>query len=184
MIPRKYLAGVNANDFDTPGIFGAPHSRSPGSWRIICSYADGKRHKARLFAKLAAGGQREAAGTWDLHHIVEGQHYADVDFSGRLEALYRDELPCVLISKREHTAYNQVLHISETDTLYRDVTLPRAVLACSVKARAEAIAPGDKSALRMRVSNLIRLYSDVYAGDQVLTTIARNVLTDTLTYLR
>jgi hypothetical protein len=115
---------------------------------------------------------------------VEGQHYADVDCSGQLTELYRDKLPCVLISKAEHTAYHQLLHISETDELYRDVSLPRAVLAKSATAFAEARAPGNKLALRTRVSGLIQLYSNAYAGDAVLTTIARNVLSHTLSFLR
>ena len=53
MVNRTYLEGLDADSFDLPGIFGVPHARVPGSWRIICSYTDGKRHKARLFANLA-----------------------------------------------------------------------------------------------------------------------------------
>ncbi|MDQ6611263.1 MAG: hypothetical protein M3Y64_02430 [Gemmatimonadota bacterium] len=184
MIPKKYLAGVDADDFDTPGIFGARHSRKPGSWRIICSYADGKRHKAKIFAKLAAAGQAEAKHSWEFHHIVEGQHYADVDFTGRLAQLYADELPCVLIAKEEHLAYNRVLHISETDELYREHGLPRKLQACSAAAFAEAKVRSNHPRLRLRVSAMLRLYHDLYAGDPVLDTIAKNVLNDTLTGLR
>ena len=72
-------------------------------------------------------GQQEAQKTWEWHHIVEGQHFADVDFTGRLPSLYADELPCVLISKEEHLAYNRVLHVRETDELYRDAGMPPGV---------------------------------------------------------
>src|SRR5215208_6059820 len=124
MVPQRYLLGLDAADGDIRGVYGIRHSRKPGSWRIVCSYADGKRHKTRLFANMAAMGQAEARQTWEWHHIVEGQHFADVDFAGRLAVLYADELPCVLISREEHIAYNRILHIRETDELYRDAGLP------------------------------------------------------------
>ena len=47
-------------------------------------------------------GQPEVRGRWDLHHIVEGQHFADVDFTGSLTRLYKEALPVVLIHKDEH----------------------------------------------------------------------------------
>ena len=184
MIPRKYLNGLKADDFDIPGVFGTPHARVPGSWRIICSYADGKRHKNRLFAKMAAGGQAEARRTWEFHHVVEGQHYADIDFSGRLAVLYLEELPCVLISKEEHTAYNQLLHIRETDELYRDQGLPADLRQRSTAAAAAAGSRVNHPRLRAQVEHLGRLYRDAYAGDPVLLRVARNVLEESLTFLR
>lgn len=183
MVPRRFLAGLDANDFDIPGVFGIPHGRKPGSWRIICSYADGKRHKERLFAQLAGGGQTEARGTWEFHHIVEGQHYADVDFSGRLASLYLEELPCVLISKEEHLAYNRLLHIRETDELYREQGLPTALRERSATAAAAARQRTNHPGLRKQVEALARLYRDAYEGDQVLVTVSRNVLGDVLTFL-
>lgn len=184
MLPRKYLSGLDADDFDIPGVFGIPHARQSGSWRLVCSYADGQRHKARLFANLKSAGQSEARGSWEFHHIVEGQHFADVDFSGRLATLYREELPCVLIAKEEHLAYNRLLHIRETDELYRDRGLPAELLKRSTAARAAAGQRGRHAELRARVAELRRLYANAYAGDQVLVTIANNVLADTLTQLR
>lgn len=41
------------------------------------------------------------------HHIVEGQHFADVDFTGQLPTRYAEALPCVLIAHEEHAAYNR-----------------------------------------------------------------------------
>src|SRR5687767_9719998 len=100
MMPANYLRGLpDAIDGDVPGVYGIAHARVPGSWRIVCSYADGKRAKGRLFTNLAAHGQDEERGSWEWHHIVERQHYADVDFSGRLPILYAEELPCVLLAK-------------------------------------------------------------------------------------
>jgi hypothetical protein len=184
MVPRSYLKGLDADDFDIPGIFGTRHARSPNSWRIICSYEDGRRHKSRLFANLAVAGQKEAARTWDLHHVVEGQHFADVDFTGQLETLYAKRLPCVLIAKEEHTAYNRLLHIHETDELYRDRELPADVRARSAAAKAAAANPAEHAKLRGRVDELLALYRNAYSGDAVLLTIAENVLKEALVSLR
>jgi hypothetical protein len=183
MLPRKYLHGLEADDFDIPGVFGVPHARVPGSWRVFCSYADAKRHKARLFASLGAGGQVERRRSWEWHHVVEGQHYADVDFSGRLRRLYADELPCVLIVKEEHTAYNRLLHIRETDELFREVALPPDTLARSAKAASDARSRAEHPRLRECVAQLRRLYRGAYAGDRVLTIVADNVFDDVLRQL-
>ena len=177
MLPTRYLLGVNAVPFEMfPGIFAVTHHRHPNSSRFISSYADGKTNKGQLFAFLARTGQIESRRQWDLHHIVEGQHFADVDFQGRLQTMYQNELPVVLIQKDEHVAYNMVLHISETDEMFRD-TLPADLLARSRAAMAAAAQPAQHPALRERVDRLIELYDGVYMSDPVLTQIARNVLT-------
>ncbi|QXD15923.1 hypothetical protein GQ464_002955 [Rhodocaloribacter litoris] len=114
--------------------------------------------------------------------IGEGQHFADVDFTGELERLYREVLPCVLLHKDEHIAYNQVLHTGATDELFRDA-LPDDLLERSRRAAAEA---GDRSkhpVLRQRVQRLRALYWNAYTGDPVLQRIAVNVLDDVLARL-
>ena len=180
MMPRKYLRGLNATDPDTPGIYGVPHARIRGSWRIVCSYADGKRHKARLFANLAAAGQAERPESWEWHHVVEGQHYADIDFAGRIATLYAEELPCVLISREEHAAYNRLLHIRETDELYRGEGLPDDFRRRSAGVAMAARDRANHARLRAQVGKLQQLYRDAYLGDPILATIAVNVLEDAL----
>lgn len=184
MMPRKYVRGLPADDVDVPGVYGTPHSRIPGSWRILASYDDGKRHKDRLFRNLAAEGQSETRGTWEWHHVVEGQHFADIDFGGRLAQLYANELPCVLIAKEEHLAYNRLLHIRETDELFRDRGLPDDLRRRSAAAAADARIGAKHPELRARVAHLRTLYRNAYAGDRVLTTVAENVLDDALAQLR
>jgi len=184
MIPHTYLRGLDAGDYDIKGVHGIRHARMPGRWRLVCSYADGKRHKARLFANMAAMGQVEARQSWEWHHIVEGQHFADVDFAGRLPVLYVEQLPCVLISREEHAAYNRLLHIRETDELYRDTGLPAGLRQRSSTVAAAARDRANHPQLRTRVGELQHLYRDAYAGDRVLTTIAMNVLDDALSQLR
>lgn len=183
MIPRSYLRGLDADDLDIKGVYGIPHARIAGSWRIVCSYADGKRHKVRLFENMKRAGQREPRGGWEWHHIVEGQHFADVDFAGRLAKLYADELPCVLIAKEEHLLYNRLLHIRETDELYRAAGLPADLRKRSAEAAAAARDRKRHGELQAQVRELEHLYRNAYAGDRVLTTIAINVLEDNLRQL-
>jgi hypothetical protein len=165
-------------------VYGIPHARKPGSWRIVCSYADGKRHKARLFANMAAMGRAESRGSWEWHHVVEGQHYADVDFAGQLPLLYEEQLPCVLIAREEHVLYNRLLHTRETDELYRNTGLPRDLRERSAKVALDARSRANHAGFRKRVEELRMLYRNAYSGDRVLTTIALNVLDDALSHLR
>jgi hypothetical protein len=184
MMPIKYLQGLDATDPDIPGVYGVPHARVRGSWRIVCSYADGKRHKRRLFTNMDAAGQPEQRGTWEWHHVVEGQHYADIDFTGKLPELYVDALPCVLLAREEHAAYNRVLHIRETDELYRDMGLPADLRQRSAAAVDAARDRMNHPRLRLQVANLQWLYRNTYAGDHVLIAIADNVFNDVLSNLR
>lgn len=184
MLPKKYITGVNYDPFEgIPGVYATPHYKQTHSWRYVCSYSDGRRHKERIFGLLAKYGQPEARGEWDLHHVVEGQHFADIDFGGRLSVMYLDELPVVLIHKPEHHAYNQLLHISETDELYRD-QLPSALLVRSKAAKDAAADPAKRAAMKERVEKLALLYHRAYAGDFVLQRISRNVFDDALQVLQ
>ena len=90
----------------------------------------------------------------------------------------------MLLAKEEHVAYNRVLHIAETDELYRDTGLP---VALQQRSAAAVAAVGDRAnhpRLRTQVAQLRALYRNVYAGDPVLTAIAENVLAEALTNVR
>lgn len=183
MLPSRYLHGIPVQPFEgCEGVFAAPHHRNPLHYRYLCSYRDGKRHKGRIFELLHRYGQPESSEEWDLHHVVEGQHAADVDFGGRIAVLYENELPCVLIHKDEHTAYNRLLHIRATDVIFRDV-LPRDLDRRSQDAVASARDRRRHPQLRLRINNLAALYRSVYAGDSVLQQVAHNVFRDALAQL-
>lgn len=184
MVPQKYLQGLAASDYDIRGIYGIPHARKTGSWRIVCSYADGKRHKERLFRNMATMGQSESRSSWEWHHVVEGQHFADIDFAGQLPVLYQEQLPCVLVAREEHQAYNRVLHIRETDELFRDTGLPKDLRERSAAVALAARSKANHAKLRSRVRELQQLYRNAYAGDSVLAQIAMNILEESLGYLR
>lgn len=114
--------------------------------------------------------------------MVEGRYNADADFPGRLPTLFAEELPCVLIAKEEHLAYDRLLHIRETDELYRDVGLP-----ADLRARSPAAAAPNRvsrARLRKQVGDLRRVCRNAYSGDAVVQTIAENVLKDTWTSIR
>ena len=184
MSVSKYLRGVEWDPWaGMPGIYATPNSRRRGSWRYICTYRDGKRHKKAIMAKLRQYGQPERPGDWDLHHIVEGQHFADIDFAGVIASAYHGELPCVLIHKQEHVAYNRLLHIRETDELFRD-SLPSDLRQRSDQAAERARDPANHGKLREQVMRLMVLYRNAYEGDAALQRIARNVFDDSLSVLR
>ena len=180
MIPQKYLRGLDARG-PVRGVYSIPHSRRAGAWRTVSSYEDGLRYKKHMFDAM---GQAESQASWDWHHVVEGQHFADVDFSGQLAQLYKQQLPCVLIAREEHLAYNMLLHIRETDELFRDTGLPADLRERSAHAALEGRVKTNHPTLRLRVANLKRQYQYAYAGDHVLITIAENVLDDVLNDLR
>lgn len=176
MLPLRYLDALDADDFEgCPGLFALPHHKQEGAWRYVGSYQDAKRHKKKVFELLKRHGQREDPARWDLHHIVEGQHFADVDFTGGLARLYEEELPVVLIHKDEHIAYNQLLHIRETDELFRG-DLPSDMRERAAATHRAALDPSNHGEMRARVFRLQSLYGQAYADDGVLSRIAQNVL--------
>jgi hypothetical protein len=186
MFRDRYLRGLEADPFEgAPGVFAVAHARRAGAYRYFSTYAAGRAHKRHIFDLLTAhtpatSPDRWVAREWDLHHVVEGQDFASIDFRGRLAAVYRDELPCVLLDKKEHHAYNSLLHSGPTDELYRDGALPAAMLARSQTVAAEYRTPARRPALRARVQALAELYRNAYAGDPVLQRVARNVFDEAL----
>ena len=182
MLPSRYLLGIDWSPWaGKPGIYAVPHHRR--GWRYLSSYRDGQRWKSAIFGALRRYGQAERPADWELHHVVEGQHYADIDFGGRLAIAYRDELPCVLIHRQEHLAYNQLLHIKETNLMFRDA-LPAEVAERSRAAAADAGNRAKRPRLRERLAKLDALYRNAYAGDGVLQRVARNVIQDAVARLR
>jgi hypothetical protein len=177
MLSKHYLAGVKATHFDLlRGVFVAADYRRSDSSRFLGTYEDLTEQKnAILRLARAVSGQVEQPGQWEVHHIVEGQHFADVDFAGRLSVAYERELPCVLIHRGEHRdAYNRLLHLKATDELFRD-SLPKDRLARSKAAQKSFATPGAHAQLAGRLGKLDRLYHWVYEGDAVLQQVATNV---------
>lgn len=178
MINQKFYQGLESDPTDRTWPKEIVPFTINGKTRYICTYEDGKRYKGKIFDLLKKHGQTEVRKTWDLHHIVEGQHYADIDFMGRLEIAYKKELPCVLIANEEHRALNSLLHCKETDELWRDIALPSNL---KERSRATAKAARDRSntsALKKRLREIRNLYINAYSGRPILRQIAMNVIAD------
>jgi hypothetical protein len=166
------------------GIYVVSHHRDPDKSRIVGSYRDAKKHKSTIFTLMGdLLGAREDLGDWDLHHVVEAQHFADIDFRGRLHTAYYDELPIVLILKDEHVTYDKLLHIKDADRLVSGELTPDLVER-SESAAAMAADSESRPALRDRLGKLALLYQDAYSGEAVLQRIAKNVIDDALSFLR
>jgi hypothetical protein len=173
MLPLEYLSYLDYDLFENlNGIFVISHYKM--GYRYISTYKDAQNHKEYIFNLLEKYGQIEKRKDWEIHHIVEGQHYADIDFSGKLKKLYYDELPCVFIEKNEHIAYSMSLHTKETDILYRD-HLPLETMKRSRKAFLDAAHVNNFARLKNRLVRLENLYVNVYQNDVQLQTVAKNV---------
>lgn len=179
MLNLSYLSSLPYQQVDSfPGFFAVADHRRPDSSRFICTYSDGKRHKQNFFLFLGKLGQLETSAEWELHHIVEGRHYADVDFRGELTMLYEDVLPCVLIHRSEHELYSRLASIRATKELYLTSGLSNDMNVRSTQVAQEAGSIQNRAALEKRLEKLISLYRHAYEGDYVLQKIALNVLAD------
>ncbi|MBC7843266.1 MAG: hypothetical protein H7099_13180 [Gemmatimonadaceae bacterium] len=173
MMPARYVRNVQTFSTGMDGVYAIKHARFPSSTRFVCSYADGNRFKDEIFEMARVAGQVENLKFWHFHHVVEGKHYADVDFRGHLQTYYEAVLPTVLLSAREHSALNGLLSSAEGSLMFRDQSLPRLK---HDRARAVAnIGRDNRTGLQQRIAGLRSMYGDVYADDAVLRKIAENV---------
>ncbi len=184
---REYLFGLRALQSGLPGIYLVQDHRNKNSSRVLGTYYDLKLNKATLFETMRVFGQEEDPKEWQMHHIVERQHFADVDIRGLLSMYYWHDLPCVMIHNgSEHDAYNRLMRTKESKNHflpYRASAPKRQAdrsIAISNKYE-DAMAKGGRakaefrSELKDRLTRLASLYDSFYLGDPVLGTIASNV---------
>lgn len=185
MFNLSYFGSLPYTPYDLlPGLYTVADHRNRNSTRWLCTYADGQRHKTALFGLMRRLGQNEQPAEWDIHHIVEGHHYADIDFRGELERTYQHQLPCVFLHRREeHTLYSRLARTGAVSELFRGQGLPRKAVDRSKAVALEAKDPRNRAMLRKRVEDLRSYYKGVYMGDTVLSMIANNVLDEALTKL-
>lgn len=185
MLSSRYLKNLDAQPLETfPGIYEITDLRKPGSHRFVATYADGNRRKDAFFAFLARHGQIETPSDWHFHHVVEGHHFADIDYDGRLGDMYDNELPCVLIHQHEHSGYTRQARLRGTSEMFRDRGLKRKKADRSVAAHRDARTATTDAALRTRllarVQRLRGYYRDLHAEDEVVRRLADNVLVEVL----
>lgn len=185
MFNLSYFGSLPYTPYDLlPGLYTVADYRDPNSSRWICTYADGQRHKTALFKLMSRVGQLELPGDWDIHHIVEGHHYADIDFRGELDRIYQHQLPCVFLHRREeHTLYSRLAKTSAVSEMFRGKGMPKTAADRSKAVAKDARDPRNRAMLRKRVEDMRSYYRGVYMGDPVLTMIADKVLDEALTKL-
>jgi hypothetical protein len=184
----EYLKGVNRGIIlEIGGWLCFRHHAQPGQHRFVMTYADGQAKKASVFSLLKAFGvNRLVPSEWDLHHIVEGRHFADLDFRGEYTTMYAQELPCILLHRQsEHSLYTVLAGIKATKELYLDKisgdSEARASQTCTlfstIKGSRDDKWRGEQlDILRQRLANMRKLYGNTYSGDPLMRQIAKNVL--------
>ena len=176
MMPVAFLRGLHFGETFMPGVFTVDDYRGAHSTRFVGSYDDLRASKQRIFAlAFAVSRQRERATDWQVHHIVERRHLADVDVLGTLAHAYEAELPCVLIhNDTEHKSYTSTLGSREGTALFRS-GLPRRLEDRSALAQRRFATTDGRNSLRVRARLLGEMYDNHYEGDPPLQRIARNV---------
>lgn len=174
----KYLNGVDYDFFESiDGVYVVKEANRLRGYRYICSYNTGLKNKERIIRKLRRYGQSETSGDWAFHHIVEGKHFADINFTGRYEEAYENELPCYMIHKDRHTLYTSLFGIRETDIIYRDPFPGK----CLDRSKLVAESAKDKKNYEYFLSIIRKyeeLYLNAYRGDIVMQKISKNVFTE------
>jgi hypothetical protein len=158
---------------------GAGH---PGH-HVFGSYRRLTDAKSAILALVAGDGQQVGdEGDWHVHHVVEGDIYADVHFEEvPYRWMYESVLPCVLVHEREHLPYFHGVSRSKASMeLYgvRSGGTSDARAAAAWQAYHAARLAGDRAALaalRERVTRREQLFRDLYHYDAALLAIAAAV---------
>jgi hypothetical protein len=181
MMPKRYLNGIRYGETFMDGVYMVDDYRSQDSSRWVGSYADLRASKLQiLHIAYRISRQRENPADWDVHHIVERKHLADVDFQGTLGVAYEQELPCVLIHRKsEHQSYTSTLGSPEATMLFRS-RLPKRMADRSLRAQELCTEATGRKLLRSQAQLLMEMYSNHYEGDPALERIARNVFRSVL----
>jgi hypothetical protein len=183
MLSFKYLQGIYFERMEgLPSIYLIAHGKDRTDFRVVGSYLDEKNHFHKISRKLKEMGKGEEAEHLEIHHIIEPVHFASVNFQGQLEKWIKYELPCVLLSRKEHGFYNHFLNIPPQDERFRD--LPSADwIEKSLETVQKAQEAQYYDELIGHLENIQSLYYAAYEGDQYLQKIVRNVLAEVKRYL-
>lgn len=155
-----YLSGLHWELFEgINGVYVTNHHIR--GWRYFSTHSNGKLRKEAIFQKLANGGMKENPGSWDWHHVVEGNHLAPLFTPSAYKRLYDNEWPTVLLhSAEEHKILN---------SLFRS----KGTLLGLEKSDALMVPGRNRNEY---LSTLLSRYHDAYSGDPILQQAARNVI--------
>lgn len=136
------------------------HANVKDAYRVFSTYTNPEN--TELKRTLGSLLNMTLDPTWHWHHIIEKTHLNPLFSSAASALLYETVIPCVLIdSKTEHYDYNVLLHTAATEAVFElgDRSYP-----LSEKARVDYL------------SKMRNLYSKTYSHDEVLHTVAMNVM--------
>ena len=183
MLSFKYLQGVYFERMEgLHNIFLIPHGKDRRSFRLVCSYFDGKTRRPQIIRKLRKMGRGAEVEHLQLHHLVEPVHFAEIDFSGQFNRWIQYELPCVFLSRREHQYYNHFLNIPPQDEKFRD-TPPMRWMEKSKETVQRTQHLEAHETLIARWENLLSFYHVAYERDEHFQKITRNIFEEVKRYL-
>jgi hypothetical protein len=194
---RDYFVHVDATEIGE-NLWIADRARHTGTLRSRARLRAGAGHpghhvfgsyrrltdaKSAILALVAGDGQQVGdEGDWHVHHVVEGDIYADVHFEDvPYRWMYEGVLPCVLVHEREHLPYfHGVSRAKPSKELYgvKSGGTSDARAAAAWRAYHAARQAGDRAALdelRERVAKRDQLFRDLYHYDTALLAIAAAV---------
>lgn len=163
--------GQNAAPTNADYIFGS-YERLTATKTIILRLAEG------------VGGPPGSAGDWHVHHVVEGDIYADIHFEDvSYDEMYRRILPCVLVHKGEHNPYfHGVSRSGASQELYgvkkkgQGSPAQRAQEAHDEFISARIAGDTDRlNALRKRVSERETMFADLHHYNAALSAVTEAV---------
>jgi len=159
-----------------------------GKAYYACAYRDREVCKGELssFLKAQKTFPKYAEGDFHFHHIVEKQHLADISFSGDNIGIVYAAMPTIMIHKSEHKRYDRLLHIGETRKLYMRTEQHESIKAedkeKAVRKMFSVVSPEEKENAKKEIAERIdimhQLYQETYRDNNLLKSIASNILRD------
>ena len=183
---ERYLEGINYYQTDMDGVYWTLRQRgNGGDMRFLCSYHMGNVHKKEILeiGKVLMENPEwlDDPGKWHLHHIVEQQHYANIDFDGSLKYRYDEVLPCVLIhNPTEHSLYTRMARIRPTMEFFNGIGAPRRMDLRAKQAQEMGQSADGRKEMELKIRELWKWYNDLYRGDHILQKISGNVFKEAL----
>lgn len=182
----KYFQSLNFNLSEgTTGLYALYYGNEAF---YCCAYKNRnvyKRNIISLHNKITE--QDTAMHDWEFHHVVEKQHLSDIPLASlglaSLSEYYQDEIPTVILHKREHRLLNSYLHFKEFRKLY-EIQQKNARANTNAQTRHAEVntryASGlvDKEDITKMVDNLTNMYRNVYIDHPLFQILSSNFLLD------
>jgi hypothetical protein len=137
------------------------HANVKSSYRIFASYDSAQSDNYGFRRNLGNLLKQQLDASWRWHHVVTGEHLKRLFPRHTVKKLYAEEIPTVLIHQHTEHADYSILQFHGAKEVF-DIPKEKELLSGTERTS--------------YLKNLMRLYSSVYEHDDVLYTVARNVL--------